>query len=165
MPAKVFVDNETPGDAAGWGWGVMSLCLRSRPRRSSLCSMRLALRLRIRVVWDSDDDSDYAVMIATKSELGPRSLRTRIGPLRLAIAGIEVDGIATLVVALSPIATVDPGGHGTWKQQIEVLKEFVPTLTGPLIIAGDLNTTRYRPEFEELLALALSDAIDSLGKG
>jgi endonuclease/exonuclease/phosphatase (EEP) superfamily protein YafD len=45
------------------------------------------------------------------------------------------------------------------------LKEFVPTLTGPLIIAGDLNTTRYRPEFQELLALGLSDAIDALGHG
>lgn len=33
------------------------------------------------------------------------------------------------------------------------------------MIAGDLNTTRYRPEFEQILALGYSDAIDSLGKG
>ncbi len=67
------------------------------------------------------------------------------------------------MVALNPMATLDPGGHVMWKEQIEVLKEFVSTLSGPLIIAGDLNTTRYRPEFEELLALGLNDAIDSLG--
>jgi endonuclease/exonuclease/phosphatase family metal-dependent hydrolase len=34
-----------------------------------------------------------------------------------------------------------------------------------VVIAGDLNTTRYRPEFKELLDLGLTDAIDSLGKG
>jgi endonuclease/exonuclease/phosphatase (EEP) superfamily protein YafD len=88
-----------------------------------------------------------------------------LGPLRLAVAEIDVEGATTTVVALNPMATVDPGGHETWKEQIEVLKEFVPTLKGPAIIAGDLNTTRYRPEFEELLQLGLSDAIDSLGKG
>ena len=38
-------------------------------------------------------------------------------------------------------------------------------MTGPLVIAGDLNTTRYRPEFEELLEAGLLDGIDSLGKG
>jgi endonuclease/exonuclease/phosphatase family metal-dependent hydrolase len=53
----------------------------------------------------------------------------------------------------------------TWKQQIDVLKQIVPTLSGPMIIAGDLNTTRYRPEFAELLDLGLTDAIDALGKG
>jgi endonuclease/exonuclease/phosphatase family metal-dependent hydrolase len=43
--------------------------------------------------------------------------------------------------------------------------DLVPTLDGPFVIAGDLNTTRYRPEFVELLDLGLRDAIDSLGKG
>ena len=166
--ANVFVDNETPGDAARQlvaAGGDVVVLVESTPAFVAVFDEAGAAAAYPYRVWDPDDDSDYAVMIATKSELGPRSLMTRIGPLRLAIADIEVDGVATLVVALNPMATVDPGGHVTWKQQIEVLKEFVPTLTGPLIIAGDLNTTRYRPEFEELLALGLSDAIDSLGKG
>ena len=49
--ANVYIDNETPGDAARQlvGLGVMSWCWWSRPRRSSPCSMRLALRLRIRI--------------------------------------------------------------------------------------------------------------------
>jgi endonuclease/exonuclease/phosphatase (EEP) superfamily protein YafD len=116
-------------------------------------------------VSDPDDHSDYAVTITCKREPGPRSQMTTIGPLRLAIADVDVDGISTLVVGLNPMATVDPGGHETWKEQIEALKEFIPTLDGPVIIAGDLNTTRYRPEFEELLASGLHDAIDALGKG
>jgi len=88
-----------------------------------------------------------------------------IGQLRLAIAELDVQGTTATIVALNPMATVDPGGHETWKEQIDELKTFVPTLTGPAIIAGDLNTTRYRPEFKELLDLGLTDAIDSLGKG
>ncbi|HEY0518377.1 MAG TPA: endonuclease/exonuclease/phosphatase family protein, partial [Ilumatobacteraceae bacterium] len=116
-------------------------------------------------VFDPDDDSDYAVTLVSKRELGPRSRMATIGPLRLAIADIDVGGIATLVTGLNPMATVDPGGHETWKEQIEALKELVPTMSGPLVIAGDLNTTRYRPEFEELLDLGLHDAIDALGKG
>ena len=116
-------------------------------------------------VFDPGDDSDYAIAPVTNRELGPRSEFRRLGPLRLAIADIVVDGVDVLVVALNPMAAVDPGGHVTWKEQIEVLKEFVPTLSGPVVIAGDLNTTRYRPEFEELLALGYTDGIDSLGKG
>ena len=80
-------------------------------------------------VSDPDDHSDYAVTIACKREPGPRSRTTTIGPLRLAIADVDVDGISTLVVGLNPMATVDPGGHETWKEQIEALKEFVPTLS------------------------------------
>lgn len=116
-------------------------------------------------VSDPNDHSDYAVTVVCKRELGPRSLMTTIGPLRLAIADVDVEGIGTLVIGLNPMAAVDPGGMETWKEQIEVLKDFIPTLSGPVIIAGDLNTTRYRPEFEELLELGLRDAVDSLGKG
>jgi endonuclease/exonuclease/phosphatase (EEP) superfamily protein YafD len=62
------------------------------------------------------------------------------------------------------MATFDPDGQEIWKQQIEALKTFIPTVSGPLVVAGDLNTTRYRPEFEELLDTGLMDGIDSLGQ-
>lgn len=166
--ANVFVDNETPRLAAeqlvAVAGDVVILVESTRSFISVFDEVGGTTAYPNRVT-DPDDDTDYAVTIATRRTLGPRSLMTRIGPLRLAIADIDVDGTSTLVVALNPMATLDPGGHVMWKEQIDVLKEFVPTLSGPLIIAGDLNTTRYRPEFEELLALGLSDAIDSLGKG
>jgi endonuclease/exonuclease/phosphatase (EEP) superfamily protein YafD len=166
--ANVFVDNETPElaarqmiDAAA---DVLVLVESTAKflRVFDGCGGDEAYPQR---VFDPDDDSDYAIAIVTNRELGSRSEFRRLGPLRLAIAEIQVGGIDVLVVALNPMAAVDPGGHVTWKEQIEVLKEFVPTLDGPVIIAGDLNTTRYRPEFEELLALGYDDAIDSLGKG
>jgi endonuclease/exonuclease/phosphatase (EEP) superfamily protein YafD len=166
--ANVFVDNETPQlasrqmiDAAA---DVLILVESTAQflRVFDDCGGDVAYPQR---VFDPNDDSDYAIAIVTNRELGSRSEFRRLGPLRLAIAEIEIDGIDVLVVALNPMAAVDPGGHVTWKEQIDVLKEFVPTLDGPVIIAGDLNTTRYRPEFEELLALGYDDAIDSLGKG
>lgn len=166
--ANVFVDNETPElasrqmiDAAA---DVLILVESTATFMGVFddCGGDAAYPHR---VLDPGDDSDYAIAIVTNLELGSRSEFRRLGPLRLAIAEVEVGGIDVLVVALNPMAAVDPGGHVTWKEQIEVLKEFVPTLSGPVIIAGDLNTTRYRPEFEELLSLGYSDAIDSLGKG
>jgi endonuclease/exonuclease/phosphatase (EEP) superfamily protein YafD len=166
--ANVFIDNETPEAAA------RQLVATSADVVIVVESTAAFMRVFDEVggkeafphrVSDPDDDSDYAVTVACKREPGPRSQTTVIGPLRLAIADIDVDGISTLVVALNPMATVDPGGHETWKAQIDVLKEFVPTVDGPFVIAGDLNTTRYRPEFEELLELGLRDAIDALGKG
>ncbi len=166
--ANVFVDNETPDAAArqviDTSADVLVLVESTGKfmRVFDECGGDAAYPHRI---VDPDDESDYAVAIVAKQPLGPRSEFRHIGLLRLAIADVDVDGTSTLVVALNPMATVDPGGHVAWKEQIAVLEEFVPTLTGPVIIVGDLNTTRFRPEFEQILKLGFSDAIDSLGKG
>jgi endonuclease/exonuclease/phosphatase (EEP) superfamily protein YafD len=116
-------------------------------------------------VADPEDHSDYAITLASRRPLGERSRMHTIGPLRLALGDIDVGGVGALVVGLNPMATVDPGGHETWQEQIDALTEFVPTVSGPLLVVGDLNTTRFRPEFGRLLDLGLTDGIDSLGKG
>lgn len=166
--ANVFIDNKTP-DAAARQLVTSSadviIVVESTAAFMAVFDAVGGRETYPHRVSDPDDDSDYAVTVACKRKPGPRSRMTKIGPLRLAIADVDVDGISTLVVALNPMATVDPGGHETWKEQIEALKELVPTLSGPVIYAGDLNTTRYRPEFEELLGLGLKDAIDTLGMG
>jgi endonuclease/exonuclease/phosphatase (EEP) superfamily protein YafD len=166
--ANVFIDNKTPRDAArqlvATSADVVIVVESTAAFMGTFDEVGGSDSYPNRVS-DPDDDSDYAVTLATKCELGPRTRMASIGPLKLAIADIDVGGVSTLVLALNPMATVDPGGHETWKEQIEVLMDLVPTLTGPLIIAGDLNSTRYRPEFEELLELGLKDAFDSLGKG
>ena len=166
--ANVFIDNKTPRDAARQLIDTVAdivIVVESTAAFMAMFDEVGGTDTYPYRVTDPDDDSDYAVTVASKRELGPRSRMTIIGQLRLAIADVEIDGVSVLVVALNPMATVDPGGHDAWKEQIEALKEFVPTITGPMIIAGDLNTTRYRPEFEELLGLGLTDAIDALGKG
>jgi endonuclease/exonuclease/phosphatase (EEP) superfamily protein YafD len=166
--ANVFVDNTTPEAAARQLVTTSAdvvIIVESTAKFMAIFDEVGGTDTYSHRVFDPNDNSDYAVTVASKRELGPRSRMTTIGPLRLAIADVDVGGIGTLVIGLNPMATVDPGGHETWKEQIEALKEFVPTLDGPAIIAGDLNSTRYRPEFEELLELGLRDAIDTLGKG
>ena len=166
--ANVFIDNQTPAEASVQlveaGVDVLVL-VESTSGFMSIFDENGGDTAYPHRVADPDDDSDYAVAIVSKLPLGPRSEFRRLGSLRLAIADVEIGGTSTLIVALNPMAAVDPGGHVMWKEQIEVLKTFVPTLEGPVMIAGDLNTTRYRPEFEQILALGYSDAIDSLGKG
>jgi len=166
--ANVFIDNKTPDAAARQlitaAVDIVIIVESTRPFMAVFDDIGGKDAYPFRVS-DPDDDSDYAVTLASKRELGPGSRMDKKGPLRLAIAEVDVDGTVATVVALNPMATVDPGGHETWKEQIDELKAFVPTLQGPAVIAGDLNTTRYRPEFTELLNLGLTDAIDSLGKG
>jgi endonuclease/exonuclease/phosphatase (EEP) superfamily protein YafD len=115
-------------------------------------------------VNDPTDTSDYAVAIASRLPLGDNSGMRTLGPLKLAVAEVDIDEITTTITTLNPMATFDPDGQEIWKQQLEALKSFIPTVPGPLVVAGDLNTTRYRPEFEELLDTGLVDGIDSLGQ-
>ena len=166
--ANVYIDNETPDAAARQlvdaAADVALIVESTSPFMKTFDDLggRDAYPHR---VDDPSDDSDYAVTLVTRCELGERSGMKTIGPLRLAVAEIDVGGVDVLVVGLNPMATVDPGGHETWKEQIDALMSFVPTVSGPLLIVGDLNTTRFRPEFRQLLDMGLSDAIDSLGKG
>jgi endonuclease/exonuclease/phosphatase (EEP) superfamily protein YafD len=115
-------------------------------------------------VSDPDDTSDYAIAIASRLPLGASSSIRDEGPLRLAVAVVEVGGIATTVTGLNPRATFDSQGQEIWKEQIDELMLYIPTVDGPLVVAGDLNSTKFRPEFEALLDVGLDDAIDSLGQ-
>jgi len=166
--ANVFVDNNTPEAAARQLVAAavdVAIIVESTPAFMKVFDDNGGEDAYPFRVSDPDDHSDYAVTVVSRRELCDGSRMDDIGPLRLAIAEVDVDGTVATIVALNPMATVDPGGHETWKEQIDELMKFVPTLSGPVIIAGDLNTTRYRPEFAELLGLGLTDAIDSLGKG
>ncbi len=166
--ANVFVDNQTPADAAQQlldTRGDVVVIVESTADFMATFDDRGGADAYPNRVADPDNTSDYAVAIVTNRVLGPRSQFFTIGPLRVVVAEIEMDGTSLLIVALNPMATLDSGGHETWMEQLRVLEEFVPTLGGPVVIAGDLNSTRFRPEFEQIMALGYTDAIDALGKG
>lgn len=166
--ANVFVDNQTPADAAqqllGSGGDVVVIVESTADFMTVFDSQGGADTYPNRVV-DPDTGSDYAVALVTNRTLGPRSQFCTIGALRVVLAEIETDGANLLVVALNPMATFDSGGHETWMEQLQALEDFLPTLDGPVVLAGDLNSTRFRPEFERIMALGYTDAIDALGKG
>ena len=166
--ANVFVDNQTPADAAqqlvGAGGDVVVIVESTGDFMAIFDDQGGADAYPNRVA-DPDNASDYAVAIVTNRALGQRSKFCTVGPLRVVVAEVEMDGTSLLIVALNPMATLDAGGHETWKEQLQALEDFLPTLDGPIVIAGDLNSTRFRPEFEQIMALGYADAIDALGKG
>lgn len=167
LVANVFIDNETPREAAAQlvaSQADVVIIVESTESFLAIFDEVGGASSHPHRVRDPNDRSDYAVTIASARQLGSGSRMEHFGELNLAIAEVTVDGVDVLVVALNPMAAVDPGGHETWKEQIDALKSFVPTISAPFIIAGDLNTTRFRPEFDEVLALGLTDALDSLGE-
>ena len=165
--ANVFVDNPTPRAAADQllrsGADVIIIA-EATPAFMQVFDEAGGRDAYPHRVFDPADTSDYAVAIVSRRALDERSAMRHIGPLDLAVAVIDVGGVATTIVTLNPQATFDPGGHETWKRQIDALTSFVPTVDGPLVVAGDLNTTRFRPEFQDLLDAGLTDCIDSLGQ-
>lgn len=166
--ANVFVDNQTPADAARQLIDAecdVVVIVESTADFMKIFDEQGGADAYPNRIVDPDDASDYAVAIVTSRALGPRSEIRNLGPLRVVIAEVEMEGKSLLIVALNPMATLDSGGHATWKQQLRALEDFLPTLVGPVVIAGDLNSTRFRPEFQQIMALGYSDAIDALGKG
>ena len=165
--ANVFVDNVTPDAAASQlvGCGAVVIVIaEATPAFMEVFDAAGGRESHPHRVLDPTDTSDYAVAIVSRIPLEASSEMVEIGPLNLAVAKVDVGGVVTTIGTLNPEATVDPDGYEIWKSQIEALKSFIPEVQGPLVIAGDLNTTRFRPEFQELLDTGLTDCIDSLGQ-
>lgn len=166
--ANVFIDNKTPdalareliardGDVvviAEWNSAFASAFDAAGGRE------RYAHR-----VLDPADTSDYAVAVLSRHELGPSSEMIERGPLKVAQATITVGSEQLMIIALNPMAAVDPGGFDEWERQLDELRAHAASAPRPFVIAGDLNTTTYRTKTRKLLKLGLVDAHESLGKG
>jgi endonuclease/exonuclease/phosphatase (EEP) superfamily protein YafD len=165
--ANVYVDNTTPEAAARQltdsGADVI-LIAEATPQFMRIFDSVGGDASHPHRVSDPADTSDYAVAIASRLPLGPGSAMRSRGELRLAVGEVDIGGIVTTIAALNPRSTFDKDGQEIWKDQLDELKSYVPTVSGPLVVAGDLNSTEFRPEFEELLEVGLDDAIDSLGQ-
>jgi endonuclease/exonuclease/phosphatase (EEP) superfamily protein YafD len=166
--ANVFIDNKTPAALArallARGGDVMIILEWNTAfvREFDAAGGRDAYPHR---VFDPADTSDYAVGIVSKKPLLEESKVVTLGPLKLTQAILDIGGPTLTIVGLNPTAAVDPGGFEEWEKQLDELIRYVPTLFGPFVIAGDLNTTTYRPKVRELLATGLIDAHESLGQG
>ena len=168
LVANVFIDNKTPAALArallARGGDVMVILEWNAVfvREFDAAGGKDAYPHR---VFDPADTSDYAVGIVSKKPLVEQSGVVTRGPLKLMRAVVDMGGPALTIVGLNPTAAVDPGGFEEWEEQLDELIRHVPSLVGPFVIAGDLNTTTYRPKVRELLATGLTDAHESLGQG
>ena len=114
---------------------------------------------------DENDHSDYSVCIVSRVAFTQESEMKHVGPLTMAHAVILSGEQHLRIIGINPTAAVDPGGYDEWKAQIEELTEFMSTSARPVVVAGDFNTTRFRPEYKLLLKSGLTDGHDALGKG
>ena len=168
LVANVFIDNETPAALArallARGGDVMVILEWNAVflREFDAAGGRDAYPHR---VFDPADTSDYAAGIVSKSTLLEESKVLTLGRLKLTRAVVSVGDETLTILGLNPTAAVDPGGFEEWEQQIDELIRFVPSIVGPFVVAGDLNTTTYRPKVQELLDTGLIDAHESLGQG
>jgi endonuclease/exonuclease/phosphatase (EEP) superfamily protein YafD len=165
--ANVFVDNPSPRQAAdqlvACGADIIVIA-EAKPAFMEHFDAAGGDRSHPYRVMDPADHSDYAVAIVARRPLLDGSEVLELGPLRLAVAQLDVGGVTTTVVALNPMSSFDPDGQTIWQEQIDELEKFVPTVDGPLVVAGDLNSTGFRPQFDELLRTGLTDGIDALGQ-
>lgn len=68
------------------------------------------------------------------------------------------------VLAVHPRAPGDTN-HDDWAEEMAWLKDDLAALSGPVIVAGDLNTSRDHKVFREIEALGYVDAADRIDAG
>jgi endonuclease/exonuclease/phosphatase (EEP) superfamily protein YafD len=78
-------------------------------------------------------------------------------------ATITIDGRPIEVVAVH----IDGAQHQAWKWRGELaaIKSIARSATGPIVITGDYNATRWNPPFAALLHSHLTDAHEDRGRG
>jgi len=69
-------------------------------------------------------------------------------------ARMRVDGELVTVVGAHPFPPMGPRGSELRNRQLDQLAKYVSTLSGPVIVAGDLNITPFSPYLDEFLAAA-----------
>ena len=165
--ANVYVGNRTPDAAARQlvesGADVL-VVLETTPRFRDAFDLIGGQEAYPHRVFDPDDGTAYAVSIYASrppQQMGMVSL----GELRAASAVVPCDATSLHVLGVIPTAVFEAGGYRAWRRQITALAQHVPLVHEPMVVAGDLNTTTFRPGVDELLAAGLTDAHESLGQG
>lgn len=164
--ANVYVDNDDPAAAARAVLSVEAdivVIVESNPTfLAAFDSGGGSVRYPFRVTGGVPPD--YLVTLASSLPIETDTVgeeRLLFAPLAMVRCGSE----RFQLVGVNPAAAVDPGGYEQWQQQLLGLAELAAGAAEPLVIAGDLNTTQFRPDFEQLLDSGLRDAHSELGEG
>src|SRR3954463_1775992 len=166
--ANVFIDNETPDVKArqlvDTGADIIVITEWNPTFASEFRAAGGDERYPHRLCDDANRP-DYKVCIASRLELEDASQILDLGTVHIADAVVRCGEVDLHVMGLNAMAVVDPNGFHEWKAQFETLTERMPEFARPFVLAGDLNTTQFRPEYRKLLRAGVADAHDSLGKG
>ncbi|WNM26957.1 endonuclease/exonuclease/phosphatase family protein [Demequina capsici] len=83
---------------------------------------------------------------------------------RAVAAAVDVDGVTVTVLVAHPAAP-ELRDHGRWASDLDLLQGWVEGTSGPVLVLGDLNTTRDHAAFRALESIGLIDAADQAGSG
>jgi endonuclease/exonuclease/phosphatase (EEP) superfamily protein YafD len=166
--ANVYIDNETPDEMAqqlvASGADVIVVAEWNDTFANAFAAAG-ADDVYPHRLCNECDNKEYVVTVASKTPLAAESRVDTVGPLVITHAVVSCGPKPVGLLAVHPTAMVDPGGYDEWQAQLDALMSYIPSVSGPFIIAGDLNSTRFRPEFQQLLDMGLIDAHDTLGRG
>jgi endonuclease/exonuclease/phosphatase (EEP) superfamily protein YafD len=165
LSANVFDRNATPDEAAvrilKSDADVLALVEVSVPMHEALVregvDRLFPYQIRDRASPTGETDGIYSRIPFTNGHTVP--LLQNNGPA----VTVTIDGRPIEIVAVH----IDGAQHTGWKWrgQLAALKPVVRSATGPLVIAGDFNATRWNPPFANLFHLGLTDAHEDRGKG
>ncbi len=165
--ANVFVDNETPDDMARNLIDAKSdviVIVERNNRMMHAFDAAGGCDAYPHRIDDPDDHSDYAVAIVGRQPFRSSQV-CRLGDFRIVQAELDVDGVGLTLIGVNPWAVVDPGGAPRWADQTAELERYLRGVAPPTVVAGDFNSTTFRPAFAQLLDLGYADAHDLLGRG
>jgi endonuclease/exonuclease/phosphatase (EEP) superfamily protein YafD len=166
--ANVFIDNATPERAAAslvaTGLDVLVI---NESNEAFLTAFEQVggNRAYPHRLHDPTDTSGYAITVVSRLPFHPDSRFVMIGPLRAAEIRLELDGTPLTLLAIHAYASLEQHGYVVWEAQMRALREYLGQAPHRVVMAGDFNTTHFRPEFMELLATGARDAHDTLGRG
>ena len=165
LAANLWNQNESPGAAARRIVRSHAdvLALVEVSSRMSRALKRAGLRqafpyqLRAKPSPNGDTDGIYSRIPFVSTHVYP-DLQNR-----LPSAVVEVAGRSLQVVAVH----IDGALHGAdqWRGELDGVTPIARQASGPLVIAGDFNATRWHPPFRHLLGLGLTDAHEARGQG
>jgi endonuclease/exonuclease/phosphatase (EEP) superfamily protein YafD len=115
---------------------------------------------------EPDDDSAFGIGIASGLPLADAWTEDLVGvPVAFAVLGGVGPAAGTTLVCVHTVPPRNTSHTGRWSSQMDALTRRVAALSGPVVVAGDLNATRHHPAYRRLLAAAgLRDAHAEVGR-
>lgn len=116
-------------------------------------------------IYDTPTQGKFGVLLLSRLPVESTEIETFTGRWSPSIvARLEVDGRPVTLIVTHPPA---PLGPKTWENRNEHLRDldqYVSELDGPVLVAGDLNTTMWPPHMHNLLdGIRLNNTRDGYG--
>jgi endonuclease/exonuclease/phosphatase (EEP) superfamily protein YafD len=100
-------------------------------------------------------ERSFGIMLLTRLPVKTvEVVRLRPDGLPVIVACLHCDGQLVTVICAHPLSPTYPKRLRLRNELLAALAEFTGTLTGPVMLLGDLNTTSWNPAFRDLLRMS-----------